>query len=68
MSQTINIKDIPNHKVDETVLVMDKLFPYVYQLNFKIFGEITISMHARPANCVPDCDNLLVGWRVKKFH
>jgi len=65
---TINIKDIPNHKIDETVLVHDKTLPFIYQLNFNIMGTKTISIHARPANCVPNCDNLVVAWRVKSFH
>ena len=66
--KTINIKDIPNHRIDETVLVMDKLFPFIYQLNFRIMGETVVSMHARPGNCVPDCENLIGAWRVKAFN
>jgi hypothetical protein len=68
MSTTINIKDIPNHRVDESVLVMDKLFPFIYQFNFRILDEIVVSIHARPANCEPDIPNTIGVWRIKERH
>lgn len=68
MTQTINIIHIPGHSLEDHLLVMDMLFPFVYQFNFHFSDETVVSLHSRPANSTPDSVNLIAGWRIKERH
>lgn len=65
MSQTINIKDIPGHRVD--VLMVDFTFPYLLQFNFHFSHETQVDFHSRSLP-IADSPNHIATWKVKHLH
>lgn len=67
MSQTINIKDIPNHRIgtDYTWLTL----PCLLQFNFIFNKETVIEFHARSSPIPKSASNSHVAtWKVKQLH